>query len=220
MEDRQYVVRKLRAAEIHPTAEVLGQAFADNPCYAFMHPRVADRGAALRAYFRRNLEWHLRLCLTWIAHTPGGEVVGTITLEPPHGVPSSLWPALRHWAIPTWREHGLETLRRLLIADGEFKAQYHSMCNKGAYWHVHAVAVAPAHQGRGIGRAMLGTVLAALHELTRAQPAPVLLSTQRERNLAFYRSHDFELSHETTMGRARGERGYTSWFMRHRNLSS
>jgi GNAT superfamily N-acetyltransferase len=123
---------------------------------------------------------------------------------------------LRHWALPTLLDDGFETLRRLVLTDGEFKAQYEAMCGgDAAYWHVHAVAVAPEHQGRGIGQAMLRTALEALRALTREQPAPVVLSTQRERNLAFYQAQGFVLSHQTTLGQMRGGAGYTSWFMQH-----
>jgi GNAT superfamily N-acetyltransferase len=128
--------------------------------------------------------------------------------------------ALGHWAVPTLVEDGLETLRRLVLTDGEFKAQYQSMCGQQAYWHVHAVAVVPDHQGRGIGQAMLRVALEALRALTRERPAPVVLSTQRERNLAFYQAQGFVLTHQATLGQARGGSGYTSWFMHHPVLSA
>jgi hypothetical protein len=53
------VVRKLIDADVHATAEVLASAFADNPAYGWMHPRAATRAQALRAFFERNLRWHL-----------------------------------------------------------------------------------------------------------------------------------------------------------------
>lgn len=208
-------VEKLGAADIGATARVLGSAFSDNPCYSFIHWKPERRGRSMLAFFMRNLAWHLPLGLTWVARGAAGEVLGTLTLEPPGGVPSPLVRALRHWAFPTLRDDGFETLRRLVLTDGEFKAQYQSMCGQQAYWHVHAVAVAPEHQGRGIGQAMLRVALEALRALTRERPAPVVLSTQRERNLPFYRAQGFVLTHQETLGRARGASGYTSWFMHH-----
>jgi ribosomal protein S18 acetylase RimI-like enzyme len=219
MELDAYQVNKLVVSDIEATAGVLARAFSDNACYAFIHGRAPDRARSLRGFFRRNLDWHRPLELTWVARSAAGEVLGTFTLEPPRGVPSTLLRALRHWAVPTYLEEGFETLRRLVLSDEEFKAQYTSMCAGRGYWHVHAVAVAPEHQGRGIGHAMLRTALEALEHLTCARPAAVVLSTQREKNLPFYRAHGFELCHEATLGQARGEPGYRSWFMRHPALS-
>lgn len=216
-------VEKLRASDIDATARVLATAFVDNPCYSFIHWRAARRERSMHAFFRRNLEWHLPLDLTWVARDGGserGDVLGTLTLEPPHGVPSPALRALRHWAVPTLLEDGLETLRRLVLTDGEFKAEYQRMCGQQAYWHVHAVAVSPDHQGRGIGQAMLRTALDALTTLVRERPAQVVLSTQRERNLPFYQAQGFVLTHQTTLGAARGAPGYTSWFMHHPALSA
>ena len=61
------VIRKLTNADVYATAEVLADAFADNPAYVWMHPRAAKRARDLRALFERNLRWHLPLDLTWVA---------------------------------------------------------------------------------------------------------------------------------------------------------
>lgn len=217
MTDGGHRVEKLVAEDVVGAAQVLAAAFADNPCYSFIHWQTSRRERSMRAFFRRNLEWHLPLDLTWVARLDG-QVLGTLTLEPPHGVPSPVLRALRHWALPTLLDDGLETLRRLVLTDAEFKAQYQSMCGQKAYWHVHAVAVSPDHQGSGIGQAMLRTALEALRALTRERPAPVVLSTQRERNLPFYQAQGFVLTHHTTLGQTRGAPGYTSWFMQHPTL--
>jgi GNAT superfamily N-acetyltransferase len=214
-----YRVEKLVAGDVEATARVLADAFFDNPCYSFIHWEGERRAQSMLAFFRRNLVWHLPLDLTWVTRGDDGAVLGTLTLEPPHGLQSSLLRALRHWALPTLREDGFETLRRLVLTDGEFKAEYQTMCGQQAYWHVHAVAVSPDQQGRGIGQAMLHTALEALRDLTRERPAPVVLSTQRERNLPFYAAQGFVLTHQTTLGQARGAPGYTSWFMHHPALS-
>ena len=220
MDSAGYTVEKLVGSDLDATADVLARAFSDNACYAFIHARVAHRERSLRAFFRRNLVWHLPLQLSWVARSSRGAILGTFTLEPPQGVPSTLLQAIRHWAVPTCLQDGLETLRRLVITETEFKQQYERICGKRAYWHVHAVAVDPEHQGQGVGRGMLQAALSALQELTRERPAPVLLSTQRQNNVPFYQAHGFELSHETRLGLSRGEPGYSSWFMRHPVLSA
>lgn len=133
------VVRKLTSADVRSTAEVLADAFGDNPAYAWMHPRAATRASDLRAFFDRNLRWHLPLDLTWVA-CRGAQVVGTSTLEPPAT---------------------LEECDRLVARD----------------------------------------------------PAPVVLSTQRERNLPLYQRAGFVLQEDHQMGVRWGSRGFRTWFM-------
>ncbi len=70
---------KLRDSDIPATARLLADSFADNPAYAFMHPRFGTRASDLTSFFERNLSWHMPVDLTWIARAASGEVVGTAT---------------------------------------------------------------------------------------------------------------------------------------------
>lgn len=214
------VIRKIRPDDIDGTARLLARAFADNACYAFMHPRLATRAADLEAFFRRNLAWHLAQELTWVACSASGNVIGTATLEPRGGVPASLRSAVAHWLIPTARERGPAAVARLLWADAEFARNNRRVAGQATYWHVHAVAVDPDAQSQGIGMAMMRHALGALDTLLLRQPAPVVLSTQRERNLGFYGRLGFELAFERTMGAFIAGSGFTSWFMRRRSPSA
>lgn len=206
-------LRRLLPDDVPQTAGLLTAAFADNPCYAWMHPRARTRERDLRAFFERNLWWHAPLDLTWVT-AAAGRIVGTITLEPPGGVPARLHCAVTHWLLPTARHQGFAIVRRIVAADLEFKRHYRAVAAASRYWHVHAVAVHPNWQGRGVGSRMLDGVMIELDRLLRGAPAPVVLSTQRERNLPLYRRAGFDLVCTRTMGRMRGEPGYESWFMR------
>jgi len=204
-------VEKLASPDIPPTAGVLAGAFADNPAYAFMHPRASKRAADLTAFFERNLGWHAPLDLTWIARAPSGEVVGTVTLEPPQGLKRPLREGLAHWAWPTLRDQGLHTWTRIMRADAEFTRHTRSTAGAGAYFHVHALAVAPSFQGRGLGVCLMRELLRALPPQTAT---PVVLSTQREQNVRFYGQFGFVLAQRLRMGRTMTSHGFDSWFMR------
>jgi GNAT superfamily N-acetyltransferase len=206
-------IRKLTAADVPATAAVLADAFADNPAYAWMHPREAQRAEDLRAFFDRNLRWHIGLDLTWVA-VLGSRVVGTSTLEPPGGVRASVREAVAHWLVPTLRHQGLHTFLRTVAAGSEFAERYRALAQGPSYYHVHAVAVAPDFQGKGVGGELVAAALAECQRLATHDAAPVLLSTQRERNLALYRRAGFVLEEEHVMGRRWGSRGYRTWFMR------
>jgi ribosomal protein S18 acetylase RimI-like enzyme len=180
-------MRKARPSDFPDTAAVLARAFADNPCYAFMHPRAATRACDLERFFLRNLTWHEPLDLTWIVAGDDAKVAGTVTLEPPGGIQRPIAEGLAHWVVPTLREQGFRTVARIMRTDAEFKRRYGAMLGEVGYWHVHAVAIAPDQHRRGAATAMLDAVFREAEELLRAKPAPVVLSTQREQNLALYR---------------------------------
>lgn len=205
------VVRKLISADVHATAEVLANAFADNPAYVWMHPRSAKRASDLRAFFERNLRWHLPLDLTWVA-TRGPQIVGTSTLEPPGGVQSGLREAIAHWLVPTVRAQGLRTFLRTAAAGREFGERYRALIQGTQYYHLHALAVAPDFQGNGVGSRLVAATLQECELLAR-DSAPVVLSTQRERNLPLYQRAGFVLKEHHQMGVRWGSRGFRTWFM-------
>ncbi|HKO93999.1 MAG TPA: GNAT family N-acetyltransferase [Polyangiaceae bacterium] len=206
------LIRKLTHADVHATAEMLASAFADNPAYVWMHPRAATRASDLRAFFRRNLQWHLPLDLTWVA-TRGPHIVGTSTLEPPGGVPSGAREAIAHWLVPTVRDQGLRTFLRTAAAGREFGERYRALIRGPQYYHVHAVAVAPGFQGNGVGSRLVAATLEECERLLARGSAPVVLSTQRERNLPLYRRAGFVLKENHQMGVGWGSRGFRTWFM-------
>jgi GNAT superfamily N-acetyltransferase len=206
------VIRKLTTADVHATAEVLADAFADNPAYGWMHPRAAARVSDLRAFFERNLRWHSPLDLTWVA-TRGSRIVGTSTLEPPGGVRSGVQEAIAHWLVPTVRDQGLRTFLRTAAAGREFGGRYRALIKETRYYHLHAIAVAPAFQGNGIGSRLVAATLLECDRLLARDSAPVVLSTQRERNLPFYQRAGFVLKADHQMGVRWGSRGFRTWFM-------
>lgn len=211
-DESKIVIRKLTNADVRVTAEVLAGAFADNPAYGWMHPRAATRATDLHAFFQRDLRWHLRLDLTWVA-VHGSQIVGTSTLEPPGGVPSGVREAVAHWLLPTVRDQGLRTFLRTAAAGREFGERYRALIKGTQYYHVHAVAVAPGFQGNGVGSRLLAATLHECDRLLARDSAPVVLSTQRERNLRLYQRAGFVLKEDHQMGVGWGSRGFRTWFM-------
>jgi GNAT superfamily N-acetyltransferase len=211
-DESDVIIRKLTTADVNATALVLANAFADNGAYEWMHPRAATRASDLRAFFERNLRWHLPLDLTWVA-TRGPLILGTSTLEPPRGVQSGLRQAVAHWLVPTVRDQGLRTFLRTVAASREFGERYRALIKGAQYYHIHAVAVAPAFQGSGVGSRLVAATLQECDRLLLQHSAPVVLSTQRERNLPLYQRAGFVLKEDHQMGVRWGSRGFRTWFM-------
>jgi ribosomal protein S18 acetylase RimI-like enzyme len=167
-------MRKARPSDFPDTAAVLARAFADNPCYAFMHPRAATRACDLERFFLRNLTCTRRSTSRGIVAGDDAKVVGTVTLELPGGIQRPVAEGLAHWIVPTLREQGFRTVARIMRTDGEFKRRYGAMLGNVEYWHVHAVAIAPDQQRRGAATAMLDAVFR-LRDIDGAQlPGPVV----------------------------------------------
>jgi len=78
---------------------------------------------------------------------------------------------------------------------------------------LHAVAVAPEVQGRGVGTKLVATTLRELEHLWARDAAPAVVSTQRERNLPLYERAGFTLTGDRPMGVGWGSPGYRTWFM-------
>jgi GNAT superfamily N-acetyltransferase len=185
---------RLSDHELQQTAQLLGAAFADNPCYAYIHPRRRTRAADLVRFFGRNLRWRLPLDLTWVARDDAGTVLGTVSLEPPGGVSRPVRDMFTHWILPSLGRPGLRSLARLVRVDASFAEQNRIAAGSARYWHVHAVAVDPRRHGQRVGTRMMAATLDVLRTELRGDEAPVVLSTQRKRNVAFYAQLGFALS--------------------------
>jgi GNAT superfamily N-acetyltransferase len=207
-------IELLGRTDIEPTARLLAEAFHDNPCYVFMHPRRDVLHADLVAFFERNLRWREPLRLTFVARGPRGDVIGTGCLEPPGGVPATLGKALAHWVWPTLRDQGLHTLSRIVRAERAFAREQRLVAGGPVYWYVHAVAVRPDMQGRASGGAIMRRLLDEVRARAGAASAPIVLATQREANLTFYARLGFRVRHQATLGRTLRSAGFRSWFMR------
>jgi GNAT superfamily N-acetyltransferase len=76
---------------------------------------------------------------------------------------------------------------------------------KQPHYYLGTIGTDPDWQGRGIGSAMLQPVL----DRCDAEGVPAYLESSKERNLAFYRRHGFEVSGELSV--ADGPRLWLMW---------
>lgn len=201
------VIAPLTSDLVPSVADMLARAFDVDAGYRYLFPG-ADQTEGLADLFRRNLAVHLPHRCTW-TWTEDGAPVATVTVRPPAGVPISTLTMLRHGLAPFAWARGLAATRRLLWLKRTYDALEHGIAAGSPHWHVHMMAVAPGHQGRGQGGRLLTDVLARTADLA---PAPVVLTTHLDRNVTFYRRFGFEVTERRELEPPGGP-SYPVWSM-------
>jgi len=159
---------------------------------------------------RRFLSWLFARNL-WLRQDSGcnravvldGELVCSFMFVPPGTPDVSLCDMLRAGLLKLPLLFGLGRFKRLLSAKRQEEGELEGL---GAF-RLERMVVSPAVQGRGVGTRALR---AALSEADAAS-APVVLSTNEERNVTFYSRLGFEVVRSTTR-EIEGE-AYPVWVM-------
>ena len=180
-------VRNATEADVPELSVALAQAFYDDPPAKWFFPDDAIRQARLRRWFS------LALRQLYLRHEH------CFTTEDRAG--AALWvpPNVRHMTP-------LEQVRLLPSAASLFgrdlprvlRAIAHGGSKRPAepHYYLPFMGVAPAHQGRGIGSALIRPVLQRCdHERVVAY-----LEATTTRNAEFYKRHGFETFGETRLG--------------------
>lgn len=202
----------MEPGDVRSTAALLAAAMDDDPAYAFLFPRPAERGRGLADFFARNLRTHLSYRCTSVL-TVGRDIAATATLRPPGGIPISLMTMLRRGLIPFAAAHGVSAVRRLFRLKSVYDDLEAGIVRGAPHWLVHMMAVSPAKQGRGFGSRLLGHMLAngVAQDAGHACQLTVL-TTHKERNVVFYRRAGFEVTHVREAALAEGQ-SHRVWCM-------
>jgi ribosomal protein S18 acetylase RimI-like enzyme len=185
-------VGKGDAAGIDAMAEVLADAFFDDPVFTWVLRGEPRRMPLLRSGFA------LFLRRLWLEHeqtyTTAGKV-GVAVWEPPGmwklGLAKQLGllPAM----LGVFRRHSPRVLRALTVLEGGHPSEP----EHPAHYYLAFLGVHPEWQGRGLGAALLAPVL----ERCDAERTPAFLEASSPRNRALYERHGFEVIEEFALGR-------------------
>lgn len=167
------------ADDVGVIAPVLAAAFARDPVGEWMAPDPRSRIDRLTEFFSVELD---RFTL------PHGRVLHV----PNRG--AALWLPPGRWRVPPL------LLLRSLPQLGRVFGRRTAVVLRGLgriehvhprlpHWYLPFVGVAPRHQGRGVGSALLAAVL----EECDRDGLPAYLEATRERNMALYLRHGFEV---------------------------
>jgi ribosomal protein S18 acetylase RimI-like enzyme len=177
------------ASASEAAAGVLARAFSDDPFWNFVTPDEEARVEQLHAWFPVGIRYG-RLYGTLDTHGDG-EVIGAALWLPPDRHEMTFWRMLRTGMLRTPRILGRSSFGRLNRASRALdQARLRLMPPDAEYLWI--LGVDPAHQGRGQGAATIGIGLGR----TDARAKAAYLETYKERNLAFYARHGFEIVSE------------------------
>lgn len=170
-------------------AGALARAFDDDPVTVHLLPRPAMRARTLRAHFRATLLDALPFSHAWGAFD-GERPVGASIWLPPGAWPMSLRRSLAVVGAILGRS-AVGALRAAPDAVRMFRAGEHVHVRE-PHWYLAVLGLEPDHQGKGGGGMVLEPALAACDE----EHLPAYLETGKERNIAWYGRHGFELVEE------------------------
>lgn len=177
------VTRRAIDEDVGSLVEVLGRAFHDDPVACFMFATDRRRRRGLRRFFGIQLR-HMYMADGEVWTTD--DLAGAALWAPP-GKPKPGWRDLWHLS-PLLRE--LVFLGRRLPDAANLLAEVDRRRPRQPHWYLATLGTEPARQGKGVGSALLSPVL----ERCDQEGLPAYLESSKERNLAFYGRHRFEVT--------------------------
>lgn len=170
---------------IEPVGAALGRAFFDDPMFEYLLPDESRRA--------RPMQWFMTLAAAYghrygRPQTTSGEPLGGAIWLPPG---EASVPALRMVRVGLWAAPfrlGVGPLRRFMSIMDRFE-KLHERDMHEPHWYLMVLGVDPPHQGQGVGSALIAPML----ERADSEHLPCYLETAKEKNVAFYQRHGFEV---------------------------
>lgn len=182
---------------------VLSRAFWDDPMITWLLPDEGHRAKANPEFFHSGALIGLNGGDAWATF---GKVDGAAIWMPPgkHELSDEL--LMQSGFEATSEALGPEAMEKFGVLMAVTGEQHEAIMHSEPHWYLLILGVEPARQGQGVGGDLIRPVLA------RADEAglPCYLETMKERNLAFYGKHGFEVANAFEVP----EGGPMTWFMR------
>jgi ribosomal protein S18 acetylase RimI-like enzyme len=174
------VVRLATPADVPQLAATLARAFDDDPVARYALPSARRRPGQQRRFFAGRLRTLLSDELVFCDEERRG---------------AALWAPPDRWRTPLSelvRTRIVTTRLPLVLAGGVRLEHRHP---RDPHLYLAVLGVDPSGQGRGLGSRLLAPGL----ERCDAEGVPAYLESSKERNVAFYGRHGFEVTGEVRM---------------------
>jgi GNAT superfamily N-acetyltransferase len=189
-------VRRVATEDVHLVATTLARAFAVDPVARYIFPAPSTRQAMLERFFTLQLRHN---------YLPRGEVYASEHVEgaalwmPPRAPLPRLSDRVAHLLFaPRLGDRFGATRRLTRLLESRHPVVPH--------FYLGTIGTDPAHQGKGVGSALVGHLLA----FADAEHLPVYLECSLAANVAFYARFGFAVSEELLV-EPRGPRLWLMW---------
>jgi ribosomal protein S18 acetylase RimI-like enzyme len=190
MSTTRWETRRTTPDELGRVTALLGRAFQEDPLWRWALGRddTDERRARLTRFFdvvARKVHSRQELIFT------AGDFAGAAVWMPPGKWRFSLGDEARvaPGVVAAFGAAGTVRLLRLLVGVERLHL-------REPHYYLFAIGTDPAHQGRGVGTALLAPML----ERCDAEKMPAYLESSNPANLPFYRRHGFEATTELHFG--------------------
>jgi ribosomal protein S18 acetylase RimI-like enzyme len=177
----------LASAHTHQAMAALGRAFVEDPLIRYVVADDHKRSKLTHELYGGIIRYAL---LYGHAYTTAS-IAGAACWLPPGQSSPTLLRMLRAGMLKIPLRLGWKGYQRLNAFEAQAQA-HHKRHAPGPHWYLWALGVDPAHQGKGLGGALLRPVLARAD----AEAMPCYLETQNRKNLPFYEQHGFQVSEQ------------------------
>lgn len=178
-------VRRLAEGDIEAVADTLARAFDDDPVSTYLFPSDGRRARGLRRFFRLQLRrTYLVRGEPWVTDDLAAAALW-MPPDAPKPAGSELWHQLP--MIPILGHRLGAALQLVQMIEAKHPRQPH--------YYLGTLGTDPARQGTGLGSSVLGPPLARCD----AEGIPAYLESSKEKNLAFYHRHGFEVTGEVAL---------------------
>jgi ribosomal protein S18 acetylase RimI-like enzyme len=175
---------RLDERRIGEASDVLARAFLHDPAWIWLFPEVDRRRELLPWLFRMGFD-----VTSADVFVTDGPILGAARWLPPGRAPMHVTPTLRAMLLTPFR---LGRATAPFLAYGRAVEALRVAAAPGPHFYLAGIGVDPAAQRQGIGSALLRPGL----DAAERERLPVVLLTNNEANLAFYRHNGFEVVRE------------------------
>jgi ribosomal protein S18 acetylase RimI-like enzyme len=174
----------MRRGQFAAARVILTRAFIDYPLMKYANVRLARRRPGVATLYGAIVRDSLR---HGEVHVSAGVEGACCWLPPGVGLPA-LARQVRSGMLGLPFDFGWAGFQRLVNFD-ELQRRLHERHAIGPHWFLATIGVDPAHQGRGIGSALLAPALARADE----QRTSCYLETHADDNVRLYERHGFRV---------------------------
>ena len=217
--DRQIQTVELKPSDFDRAADLLTEAFFDNPSHTYILPDLNSRAKQLKWGLKANLKLNLTppknigRSFALVEDKPPGkrQIEAMGFWYPPQRASLSRINQLKSgWFMVSWKL-GKQNYRRLTEVVGAMNQIEANVLNGKQAWFLNNMAVAEKLRGTGVGTRVLRHQL---ESVVKPSGYEAMLMTQREINVKFYQQLGFEIADKSLIGT--GNNAFTNWcMMRH-----